>query len=1044
MPETLPRLTKVRPPGRRADAIARPRLIDALLENSDRKLLLVIAPAGYGKTTLLTDFAHESPIPVAWLTLDAGDRDPRSFIEYAVHALRVCSPFVGTATLAALAATAEVEQRAPELARIFAADAGQHLQGVSVLAVDDFHEVNESPAVTAFLDELLRVLPDNLRIVLAGRTLPNLTVSRLAVEQNLFGFSENDLRFTPAEVAELVRTRYRVDLDEEQAHELTDRAEGWIAGLLLSIHGLLDGPIGSLARFSGEQRPLSSYLADEAYDRQPAEMRQFLLASSTVRVLTEASCTAVLGAGDRAWMTWLADAEQANLFVTRLGGPEPAYRYHPLFREFLQGRLRREQPDLFRALHRRAGQYLATQEEWPGAIEHFDEAGTQEEAVRLVARIAPRLESEGRWYLLAQTIDQLPEEERTTSAALLVSRARAAALTGDLKSAETIARKAVDACRDPDESSLRGWALQVLGNALRRLGQVEEAISSLHAARAQAPDDAPLVATVRRELAGCYGVNGDFPGAAAEFRAARDYFARAGNTYEAARAAYGVGFALARMGQADEACVYYGEALERWSDVQDHGNVALVLNNIGYIRSFQGRYEQARALLEEGLNRARLGGHRFAEACLHDSLGSLLLSQGDIAAAFEAFRKGMAIAQDAGDLWTATATAEGAGLCALLRGDVEGAADWFERGTALAERQQSPYRRTQMAVDRALVHLHHGNVVVALRMLQDAEETLVGLNARRDLIRVRVWLAHAHYRHGERLTSGKRFQEAAREAVSLTVPALLDLPARWDPDAFADFPAGEYAPLQSEILTRVRSARATTRPQIVPDHTTPSYRVHSFGRAQVIAPDGAPVEWPREKARELFFYLVHTGTVRSQRAVADLWPHASPAQAKANLYSAVYTVRKATDAEVVVAADRSYSIPQDIVAYHDLAEFDQLLAELRSERDRRQRIRLMEELVNLYAGPLLDDIDSEWVANLRRTYELLYLDTLESLVALYTEERSWSRCLNVALKGMAADPECDAFYKGAAQAYRALGKPWAAARLARQARRRDDSTQSAS
>jgi LuxR family maltose regulon positive regulatory protein len=1039
MPESLLRLTKVRPPGRRADAIPRPRLVDALLENSDRKLLLLIAPAGYGKTTLLTDFAHESPVPVAWLTLDAGDRDPRSFIEYTVRALQECSPSVGTATLAALAATAEIEQRAPELARILAADAGQHLQGVTVLALDDFHDVNESPAVTAFLDELLRVLPDNLRILLAGRTLPNLTVSRLAVEHNLFGFSEADLRFTPDEVTELVRRRYRVDLDADQAHRLTERAEGWIAGLLLSIHGLLDGAIGTLSRFSGDDGPLFSYLADEAYDHQPAEMRQFLLASSTVRVLTEASCAAVLGAGN--WMTWLADVEQANLFVIRLGGPGPAYRYHPLFREFLQGRLRREQPDLFRALHRRAGAFLATQEEWPAAIEHFHEAGAYADAVRLVSRIAPRLEEEGRWYLLAQTIDQLPEEERSADATLLVSRARAAAMTGDLRAAETIARQALDTIGDATEPALRSWALQVLGNAVRRLGRTAEAIDALHAARAQAPDDEALVATVRRDLAGCYGVQGNFAAAAAEFREARAYFARTGNTYEAARAAYGVGIALARMGQADEACVNYGEALERWKEAQDHGNVALALNNIGYIRSFQGQFEEARSLFEEGLERAQQGGHRFAEAALHDSFGSLLLSQGEIGAAAEAFRNGMEIAQDAGDLWTATATMEGLGLCALMRGDVAGATEWFDRGMALAERQQSQYRRAQIAVDHALVQLSADDVSGAVRALQDAEETLERLQARRDLIRVRVWLAYGHQRRGDLAAAGSLFQAAAREAIALNVPALLDLPARWHPDGFAEFPSGAYRHLQSEILARVRTARVTTRPRIVAEAAVPAYEVRSFGRTQVVAADGAVVEWPREKARELFFYLLHHGTVKSQRVVTDLWPNATAAQGKANLYSAVYTIRRAMHGDAIIAADRTYSLSPDLVRDHDVERFDHLLAEARTEQDHMRRGELMEELVELHSGPLLDDIEAEWAIPLRRTYEMLYLDTLETLVSLYADERAWSRCLNVAVRGIAADPDCEIFYQAAADAYRALGKPWAAARLTRRARRRTDETQ---
>jgi two-component SAPR family response regulator len=202
----------------------------------------------------------------------------------------------------------------------------------------------------------------------------------------------------------------------------------------------------------------------------------------------------------------------------------------------------------------------------------------------------------------------------------------------------------------------------------------------------------------------------------------------------------------------------------------------------------------------------------------------------------------------------------------------------------------------------------------------------------------------------------------------------------------------------------------------------------------VTTQDGTPVEWHRDKARELFFYLLHVGAVKSQRVVAELWPNAGPAQGKASLYSAVYAVRKAIDKEAIIAADRTYSVAPDVVVYHDLAEFDRVVAELRVERDRLRRVRLMEAIVELYAGPLLDDFESEWAAVARRTYEMLYLDTLESLVEYYAQEQSWSSCLNAALRGIAIDSDCDAFYLAAADAYRALGKPWAAVRMARRAR----------
>lgn len=1025
---------KLRPPGRRPDVVSRPRLRDALLENSDRKLSLIIAPAGYGKTTLLTEFAHDSPAPVAWLTLDGGDQDPRGFIESLISSVQEQHPGAGATTLAALAATAEVEQRAPELARLFAADASRRLPGVHMLALDDFHEVNESAPVTAFLDELLRVLPDNLRIILAGRTLPNLTVSRLAVEHNLFGISEGDLRFTPEEVAALVHTNYGTVLGDAQAEAIAQQAEGWIAGLLLSIQGLLDGAAGDRRAAVAGPEPLYTYLAAEAYDRQPPLLRDFLLATSTMQVLTDGSCTAVLGRG--AWMSRLADVAEANLFVARLGGGEPAYRYHPLFREFLQGRLRGEQPEQFRALHLRAARHLAEREDWPNAIGHYEQAEEHAEFARLIARIAPRLEQEGRWYLLAQTIDRLPEPLRRQDGALLVSRARAAGLTGDLRGAELYARQALETAERARGGATRAWALEVLGNALRRLGRTSEAIETLEAAQAAAPEDDVLVAWVQRELAGCHGVQGDFVAAAREFIAAYDYFSRTGNTYEAARAAYGVGAALARMGRADEACRYYAEAVDRWREAGDKGNVAHLLNNIGYLRTLQGEHEEARRLFDEGLAAAREVGHRLAEAALRDSLGSLLLNRGDLLGAMEEFRAGMEIAQDAGDLWIANATMEGAGLCALMQGDVYAATEWFERGSALAERQGSDYRRAQLTVAHALVLLYIGQAGSAIAGLQNAEQSLQRLHAGRDLIRVRAWLAHAHARQGDTKRASACFQKAAREALSLNVPALLDLPARWDPDAFAALPAGRFAELRDSVLRRVALAHAPRRPTIVSVPSLPAFAVQSFGRGQATGPDGAVVEWARETARELFFYLLLNGTTKSQRAVADLWPNADPAQGKATLYSAVYAIRRAIHPEAIVAVERTYSLNPDLLGMHDVAEFDRLYAESRTETAPARRRALFERLVALHTGPLLDGLDADWLTPLRRTRELRYLDTLESLVSLYAAAGAWDACLEASLKGLELDPDTKAFYAHASRAYRALGKPWSAARITRRARDR--------
>src|SRR5215208_532588 len=367
--DTLPvLLTKIQPPPRRVDGLRRARLLDPLLEHVDRKLLLVIAPAGYGKTTLLADLVDYAPMPVAWLALDGGDRDPRGFVEYLVHALRRQFAGFGGATLAALNAGSEIEQAVTALARAFAADVQQHVPQVSLLVLDDFHEVNESRTVTSFLDEALRLLPDNLRIVLAGRSLPRLTISRLAVADQLFGLGEAELRFEADEVEELIRVRYGVELPRERAEQLTERAEGWITGVLLSTRGIWDGVLDRLVHAEGLQGALYGYLEDEAFTRHPHQLREFLLASSVLAVVDPASCEALLGPGD--WLDLLQRAEQASLFIARLGGPQIAFRYHQLFRDFLEARLRRDRPEQFRSLHARAARHRAAGKDWVAALHH--------------------------------------------------------------------------------------------------------------------------------------------------------------------------------------------------------------------------------------------------------------------------------------------------------------------------------------------------------------------------------------------------------------------------------------------------------------------------------------------------------------------------------------------------------------------------------------------------------------------------------------------------------------------------------------------------
>ncbi len=227
------RSSRVTLPRRPADNLRRARLLDKLHENSHRKLIMVAAAAGYGKSSLLADFAHDTDYPVAWLRLAEADRDLVTLIGDLLSALQ--GPFPAWASrLPQLAGQPGVQPA--DLARALLHEMDEAGDEYFAMVVDDFHLVDDVPAVTAFFDEVLAGLPEQAHLIVAGRTRPNLRLPRLIAQQQVAGLSEEHLRFTPEEVQALLQLRHLDDLDPGAARHLANDTEGWITGILLSTH----------------------------------------------------------------------------------------------------------------------------------------------------------------------------------------------------------------------------------------------------------------------------------------------------------------------------------------------------------------------------------------------------------------------------------------------------------------------------------------------------------------------------------------------------------------------------------------------------------------------------------------------------------------------------------------------------------------------------------------------------------------------------------------------------------------------------------------
>jgi LuxR family transcriptional regulator, maltose regulon positive regulatory protein len=379
--------TKLYIPPPRPGAVPRPRLIDRLNEGRHRtpSVALISAPAGFGKTTLVSEWIATltgSEVRVAWLSLDEGDNAPARFLNYLVAALQTIAPQIGEATLVAL----QSSQPPPLDVLLTALLNDLTTLGDVVLVLDDYHVIEAQPideALTFFVDHL----PPNLRLVIASREDPQLPLARLRVRGQLTELRAADLRFTPDEAADFLNRVMGLNLSAADIAALENRTEGWIAGLQLAALSMQSrqDTASFIKSFTGSHRFVLDYLMEEVLQRQPEQVRNFLLQTSILDRLSGPLCNALTDQADGKAM--LETLERGNLFVIPLDDQRQWWRYHHLFAEVLQAHLRETQADRVSELHRRASVWFEQNDLPADAIQHALAAKDFDRAANLIERV---------------------------------------------------------------------------------------------------------------------------------------------------------------------------------------------------------------------------------------------------------------------------------------------------------------------------------------------------------------------------------------------------------------------------------------------------------------------------------------------------------------------------------------------------------------------------------------------------------------------------------------------------------------------------------
>ncbi|HEY5729176.1 MAG TPA: AAA family ATPase, partial [Anaerolineales bacterium] len=377
--------TKLYIPLLRENVVHRPHLVERLNGGLRRKLILVSAPAGFGKTTLLSEWIAAHKDGVAWLSLDEGDNDPAGFWSHFIAALQTLFPNIGEDGMRTLQSPQllAVESILTSLLNEIVA-----LPNDFILVLDDYHAIDSKP-IDAALAFLIERLPPRMHLVITTREDPDLPLARLRARDHLIEFRVKDLRFTTSEAAEFLNQAMGFRLSPEDIAALETRTEGWIAGLqlaALSMQGLED-TAGFIQSFTGSHHFVLDYLLEEVLHRQSEAIQKFLLQTSILDRMSGKLCDAILLDPSINGQEMLEHLERANLFIVSLDNERHWYRYHHLFAELLQNRLTRAYPDQIADVHRRASDWHAENKFFYEAITHAIAAKDWTRAAEIMERL---------------------------------------------------------------------------------------------------------------------------------------------------------------------------------------------------------------------------------------------------------------------------------------------------------------------------------------------------------------------------------------------------------------------------------------------------------------------------------------------------------------------------------------------------------------------------------------------------------------------------------------------------------------------------------
>jgi len=1027
--------TKIVVPSRRRELLSRPRLLESLKALLDNKLLLLSAPAGYGKTSLLIDLAHNIEMPVCWLSLDLLDRDPQRFIAYLIASLAERFPGIGETSRLELNQLKSIEQDAESLLVTLTNEIYDQMEEDFLLILDDYHLLDDVPVISTLLNRFLELVVENCHIILSSRTLPSLDdVTLMVAREQVAGLSHAELAFVPGEVQALYAQNYRQHLSDETAREFIEETGGWITGMVLSnLPGMTRVGVDTFV-----------YLGHQVLDQQPDHVRKFLMRTSLPEEFNTEFCEMVLSplhSEPQNWFALMGFILEKNLFVLPLGADGRWLRYHPLFREFLQTRLKEECPHEIQPILERMVNAYEKAGDWEKAYFTCKQLNDPEALAGVIERAGtPMLQT--ALVTLEGWINSLSPALIHNRPGLISLRGPVMAMKGNLQESNDLLDQAVSLYRKNGDVAGLTLALTRRANTLRLLGDYNESMKDIEESLQLAGSETTLQPHYAEGLR-LKGLNLHRLG---ESRQAVEALEHSLSLYTAMKETGSIptvlmetGMMHGDIGDIDSAKNSYHKALKIWQSEKNYYSQAEILNNLAVLYHQIGEYELASETFEEGLVCARKGRNQRAESLILTGLGDLYAEIEEFDVALQAYNQAELIAHGLGGFFILNYLIIAKGNLAISQRNSENADEILKSARKKMKMSKSAYERGLWALLEGRFYLLKGEPKKASLFLKECNASFIQDGRDLEILWSIVWLAAAYEQAGQRENARAGIREILTLGTNPNHALLMTLhqAGSWLKDLHTDSQIGrqlgDLLEKSQRFAMKLPSIRRTLRRHAQSiQMPSASLMIRSLGRAEVSA-NGRMIamsDWRTQSVRDLFFYFLYMQEAVTKEQIGEaLWPETNDPQAlKKRFKNEIYRLRRAAGRDAIVFEEEYYRFNRTLDYEYDVEAFDSYLKRARKAKDTAGRIEWHQKAVDLVHGPYLSDVDGNWAGSERERLELAYVSALEELAHLYLDTNQLERCLSICQRALDHDRCHEVIYQVEMRVYAALGDRAAIAR----------------